>query len=101
MLPVHITGTVDKPKYRLDGHYVADRIDLAVKKQGDELKAGWKTETEELFGAPQDTAKVDDLVEVVENPADNTNGVDRIIDKIKNPFKKLNFRKKKVGGKEH
>ena len=99
IIPVRITGTVDKPKYRLETQYIANNISKGIKKQGEDLKTGWNEEMTELFGA-QDTTEVDDLIEVVEDPADSTKKGISLLDKVKNPFKKLRLGKKFGAGKK-
>lgn len=98
IIPVRITGTVDHPKYALEGQYVASRIDDAVKKQGEELKEGWKTEMEDLFGE-QDNTQVADLIDVVEEDKADSSGQKSFLNnlKIKNPLKKIRFGKKRIG----
>ncbi|HEX2898184.1 MAG TPA: AsmA-like C-terminal region-containing protein, partial [Bacteroidia bacterium] len=98
VIPVHITGTVDHPKYSLEGEYVAAKLDEQIKKQGDELKEGWKAEMEETWGA-KDTNKVDDLIDVQRDPAESNNGggAKNVLDKAKKPFEKLKKPFKSIG----
>jgi hypothetical protein len=97
VIPVHISGTVDHPKYRLEGQYVVAKLDERIKKQGDELKEGWKKEMEETWGR-KDTNKVDDLIEVRHDPQD-TNGrrAKGVFEKIKKPFDKIKKPFKSIG----
>ncbi|MFM2377037.1 MAG: hypothetical protein RLZZ165_2134 [Bacteroidota bacterium] len=90
VIPVHITGTVDEPKYRLEGKYVAAKLEEHIKKQGDELKEGWKKEMEETWGR-KDTNQVDDLVEVRGEASDSIGGgrTRNALDKFKKPFDKI------------
>ncbi len=98
VIPVHITGTVDHPKYRLEGQYVAAKLDEQIKKQGDELKEGWKKEMEETWGV-QDTNEVDDLIDVQRDPADTLNkaGAREVLDKLKKPLDKIKKPFKSIG----
>jgi hypothetical protein len=101
VIPVHITGTVDHPKYALEGKYVKERVAVAVKKQGTDLKEGWKTETKELFGSnelPEDRDEVSDLIEVEEVPKDTSKKSLFENIKLKNPLKKI--RLPQFGGKK-
>lgn len=101
IIPVRITGTVDHPKYALEGNYVKERVAVAVKKQGSDLKEGWKSETEELFGSnelPEDRNEVSDLIEVEESPRDTTKKSFFENIKDKNPLKKI--RLPQFGGKK-
>lgn len=98
VIPVHITGTVDHPKYRLEGQYVAAKLDEQIKKQGDELKEGWKKEMEETWGV-QDTNEVDDLIDVQRDPADTIHkgGAKDVLDKLKKPLDKIKKPFKSIG----
>lgn len=97
VIPVHITGTVDHPKYRLEGQYVAAKLEETIKKQGDELKEGWKREMEETWGR-KDTNKVDDMIEVQRDPADTNGGRAReILEKMKKPLDKIKKPFKSIG----
>ena len=99
VIPVHITGTVDHPKYSLEGQYVSAKLDEHIKKQGDELKEGWKKEMEETWGR-NDTNQVDDLIDVQRDPADTNGGRARdVLDKVKKPFEKLKKPFKSIGDK--
>lgn len=102
VIPVRITGTVDHPKYALEGNYVKERMATAVKKQGTDLKEGWKEETDELFGSndlPEDRNEVSDLIEVDEDPADSSKKTLFENIKLKNPLKKI--RLPQFGGKKN
>jgi hypothetical protein len=94
ILPVHITGTVDKPKYSLEGQFIASKAREAVAKQGNDLKEGLKKEKEELFGVKDDTLEVDDLIEVQHRPRDTTKK-NNLLERFKDPLKKF----KKLGSK--
>jgi hypothetical protein len=98
VIPVHITGTVDHPKYSLEGHYVAEKLDEQIKKEGEELKQAWHTEMQETWGASRDTNKVDDLIDEQRDPRDSAKvkGKD-IFDKVKKPFDKLKKPFKSIG----
>ena len=99
IIPVHITGTVDKPKYRLEGKFVASTFDAQIKKQGEELKAGWDAEIAENFGEV-DTNKVDDMIDVQKDPADTVKfTVGKVLDKVKKPLDKLKKPFKNIGDK--
>ena len=101
VIPVRITGTVDHPKYALEGQYVASRITDAVKKQGQDLKEGWKTEMKDLFGEEEgieDSTEIADLIEVVDETPGDSNKKSLLENiKLKNPLKKIRFGKKKIG----
>lgn len=98
VIPVHITGTVDAPKYSLEGQYVAEKLDEQVKKEGEELKQAWKTEMEETWGVTRDTNRVDDLIDVQRDPADTAKFKGRdLIDKVKKPMDKLKKPFKSIG----
>ena len=99
ILPVHITGTVDHPKYRLEGKFVANKLDQQLKKQGDDLKAGWNKEIAENFG-DVDTNAVDDMIDVQHDPSDTLKfKVGGVLDKVKKPLDKLKKPFKNVGDK--
>lgn len=102
VIPVHITGTVDKPKYSLEGVYVADKLDEQIKKEGEELKQAWQAEVHDNLGLTLDTNKVDDLIDVQYDPADTAKfkGKD-LIDKMKKPLDKLKKPIKSIGDKFH
>ncbi|MEM0999222.1 MAG: AsmA-like C-terminal region-containing protein [Bacteroidota bacterium] len=96
VIPVRITGTVDHPKYKLEGQYLANNVKTAVKKQGEDIKVGWETEMEDMFGK-QDNTQVDDLIVVAEDKADTAKKPLIPGLKLKNPLKKL--RLPKIGKK--
>lgn len=97
VIPVHITGTVDHPKYRLEGQYVVAKLDEHIKKQGAQLKEGWKKEMDETWGR-RDTNTVDDLIEVRHDPADTNGGRARnVFQKVKKPLEKIKKPFKSIG----
>lgn len=98
MVPVRITGTVDHPKYALDGQFVKNSIEDKVEAEKEEVKVAFNEEIEEEFGGV-DSMEVDDLIVVEKDPSD-TSKVAGVLDKIKNPLKKLKWpvKKKKGGG---
>lgn len=85
VIPVHITGTVDKPKYALDGGKVKSTVKEGMIAEKEELREGFQKEIESEFGE-QDTMRVEDLIE---EEVDTTKKVISLRDKLKNPFKKL------------
>jgi hypothetical protein len=97
IIPVRITGTVDAPKYALEGEYVAAKMEAAVQKQGDDLKTGWKQESEALFGAKKDTFEVDDLIDVKKPVKDSSHK--GVFDKLKSPLKNIKL-PKQLGGQK-
>lgn len=97
ILPVHITGTVDHPKYRLEGQFVANKLEEQLKKQGEQLKEGWNKEIAQNFGE-KDTNRVDDMIDVQRDPSDTAKiKVGNVINKVKKPFDKLKKPFKTVG----
>ncbi len=98
VIPVHITGTAEHPKYSLEGEYVAEKLTEQIKKEGDELKQAWKTEMEETWGATRDTNEVDDLIDVQRDPKDTAKVKGKgILDKVKKPLDKLKKPFKSIG----
>lgn len=93
VIPVHVTGTVDKPKYSLDGGFVRNSIDQKVEDEGRELREAFQTEIDEEFGG-RDSLEVDDLIEVEEDPSDTTKKAVSLLDKFKKPFSKVKFPRK-------
>jgi hypothetical protein len=94
---VHVTGTVDKPKYGLEGDFVAEKFTQQIKKQGQDLQKAWDTEIHETWGKKDDN-NVDDMIEVQHDPADtNKVQVGKVLDKVKKPLDKLKKPFKSVG----
>jgi len=87
VIPVRITGTVDNPKFALEGDYVASKAKESVQKQQEDLKKGWEKESEDLFGPKKDTFALDDLIEVKKTPKDSSKK--SVFDKLKDPIKKV------------
>ena len=97
VVPVRVTGTVDHPKYALDGHYVKNSVDEKLEAEREEVVAAFETEIEEEFGGV-DTTTVDDLIVVeAEEPRDSSK-VNDVLGKIKKPFKNLKWPGKKKKG---
>lgn len=96
VIPVRITGTADHPKYALEGDFIAGKAKEAIAKQGNDLKEGMQKERE-FYGVKEDTLEVDDLIEVRRDPRD-TARKPNLLDRFKDPLKKLKL-PKKVGGK--
>lgn len=97
IIPVRITGTVDHPKYALDGQFVKNSVEDKVKQEGEEMSEGFHEEIAAEFGGT-DTVEVEDLIVVEKDPGD-TNRIFPVIGKLKNPLKKLKWPKKK--GESH
>lgn len=97
VVPVRITGTVDHPKYALDGQFVKNSVEDKIEAEKEEIKTAFNDEIEAEFGGV-DSTEVDDLIIVEKDPGD-TSKVAGVLDKIKNPLKKLKWPgKKKKGG---
>jgi hypothetical protein len=98
VIPVHITGTVDKPKYSLEGVYVAAKLEEQIKKEGEELNEAWRVEMEETWSNTRDTNHVDNLIDVQRDPNDTAKfkGKD-ILDKMKKPLDKIKKPFKSIG----
>ncbi len=95
VLPVRITGTVDKPKYALDGKFVKNSVDNKVKAEKEEIRTAFNDEIEARFGGV-DSIEVDDLIVVEEDPADT--GKVGVLGKVRNPLKKIKWPGKKKNG---
>ncbi len=87
VIPVHITGTADEPRYALDGNFVKESVGRKVEQEKEELRDAFATEVEEEFGGT-DTFAVSDLIEVDGEPTDSTDKVGQFLKKLKNPLKK-------------
>lgn len=90
VIPVHVTGTVDHPKYSLDGGFVRQSIDQSIAQEGKELRDAFSREIDEEFGG-RDSLEVDDLIEVEE---DSTKKAVSLLDKLKKPLGKVRFPRK-------
>lgn len=87
-IPVKVYGTVDEPRFGLEGKVVKEQFKENLRHEGQEVKDGFDSEVKEIFG-DQDTLGVDDMIEEV--PSDNT-GKGFKLPKIKNPFKRKSSR---------
>lgn len=87
VIPIRVTGTVDNPKFSLDGQYVKNSVKQEFKNQKEDLANAYQKETDDLFGK-QDNTNVQDWI--IEEGKDTTgqNNVGNFFKKIKNPFKK-------------
>jgi hypothetical protein len=85
VIPIRVTGTVDNPKFSLDGKYVRNSVKKEIQEQKEEIAQAFKKETEEYFGK-QDNTNVQDWI--IEEGKDTTTKPVPLLEKLKNPFAK-------------
>lgn len=85
VIPIKVTGTVDNPKFSLDGKYVRNSVKKEIESQKEEIAEAFKKETEEYFGK-QDNTNVQDWI--IEEGKDTAQKPVPLLEKLKNPFVK-------------
>lgn len=85
VVPVHVTGTVDRPRYALDGEFVKESVGKKVEQEKEEVRDAFAQEVNDEFGGV-DTLAVGDLIEV--EGQDSSKVGTKLFDKIKNPLRK-------------